>query len=263
MEDAVEGRLQGKVAIVTGAASGQGAEVARVFARHGALVAAFDIDPSGLAGLAGEDSSIMAVECDVSESASVRAAISQTVDQFGPVTVLYNNAGISMRRAGEWDETQDGALADISEEVFDIVINVNLKSQFLTCKYSIPHMLAAGGGSIVNVASVGGVFVGTGVNAYCASKGGILGLSRALAFTYGPQGIRTNLLCPGYIETPMISRYLEQPEFVEAHLTANPLGRVGLTSEIAQAGLFLASDDSSYINGAVIPVDGGAIARSV
>jgi NAD(P)-dependent dehydrogenase (short-subunit alcohol dehydrogenase family) len=122
-------------------------------------------------------------------------------------------------------------------------------------------MIEAGGGSIINVASVGGVFVGAANNAYCVSKGGILGLTRALAFSYGPSGIRTNILCPGFIETPMIERYMQQEGFAAKHLEANPLGRVGQPSEIAKAGVFLASDDSSYVNGAVIPVDGGAIVR--
>jgi NAD(P)-dependent dehydrogenase (short-subunit alcohol dehydrogenase family) len=130
-------------------------------------------------------------------------------------------------------------------------------------KYTIPHMIDAGGGSIINVASVGGVFVGVANNAYCTSKAGILGLTRALAFSYGPSNIRANLLCPGFIETPMIARYIEEPGFQAKHLEANPLGRVGQPSEIAKVGLFLASDDASYMNGAVIPVDGGAIVRSV
>jgi NAD(P)-dependent dehydrogenase (short-subunit alcohol dehydrogenase family) len=260
----VQGRLKGKVAIVTGAASGQGAEVARLFAKHGAKVAAFDINTEGLTALTADTGTdVLAVHCDVASSESVQAGIAKTVEAFGPVTVLYNNAAITLGATGEWHEGNDGPLADVTEDVFDRIIAVNLKSMFLTCKYTIPHMLAAGGGSIVNVASVGGVFVGTGVNAYCVSKGGVLGMSRALAHSYGPKGIRTNLLAPGYIETPMIDRYLEQPEFVASLTQANPLGRVGQSSEIAQAGLFLASDDSSYVNGAVLPVDGGAVARSL
>jgi NAD(P)-dependent dehydrogenase (short-subunit alcohol dehydrogenase family) len=177
--------------------------------------------------------------------------------------VLYNNAGVSIRRAGPWDESQDGAIGDITEELFDKVIGINLRGQFLMCKYAIPHMIGAGGGSIINVASVGGVFVGVANGAYCVSKGGILGLTRTLAFTYGPSNIRTNILCPGFIETPMIDRYMQEPGFASKHLEANPLGRVGQPSEIAKVGLFLASDDSSYMNGAVIPVDGGAVARTV
>jgi NAD(P)-dependent dehydrogenase (short-subunit alcohol dehydrogenase family) len=257
-------RLAGKVAIVTGAASGQGAETARMFASEGASVAAFDVNEEQLAAF-GEDApdGILPVVCDVSDSASVRAGIGQVVERFGPITVLYNNAAVSLRRAGPWDESQDGAIADITEEVFDKVIGINLKGQFLMCKYAIPHMIEAGGGSIINVASVGGVFVGAANNAYCVSKGGVLGLTRALAFTYGPRNIRANIVCPGYIETPMIERYLKQPEFVEKHLEANPLGRVGQASEIATVGVFLASDDSTYVNGAVLPVDGGAIVRTV
>lgn len=257
-------RLTDKVVVVTGAASGQGAEAARLFASHGARVAAFDVDADGLTVLADEiRDDLLTVVCDVSDSGAVRAGITAVADRFGPITVLYNNAAVSLRRDGPWDDTQDGAVADITEEVFDKVIGINLKGQFLMCKYAIPHMIEAGVGSIINVASVGGVFVGTAVNAYCVSKGGILGLTRALAFSYGPKNIRTNILCPGFIQTPMIDRYLAQEEFVTAHLNANPLGRVGQPSEIAQVGLFLASDDSSYVNGAVIPVDGGAIVRTV
>jgi NAD(P)-dependent dehydrogenase (short-subunit alcohol dehydrogenase family) len=257
-------RLAGKVAIVTGAASGQGAETARMFAAEGARVAAFDINAEGLDSLQQETpDAVMPVVCDVSSSEAVRAGIAGVVERFGSIDVLYNNAGVSIRRAGPWDESQDGAIADITEELFDKVIGINLKSQFLMCKYTIPHMIKAGGGSIVNVASVGGVFIGSANNAYCVSKGGILGLTRALAFTYGPKGIRTNILCPGFIETPMIERYMQEPGFASKHLEANPLGRVGQPSEIAKAGLFLASDDSSYVNGAVLPVDGGAIVRTV
>ena len=257
-------RLTGKVAVVTGAASGQGAETARLFASEGAQVAAFDVNEETLEQFANDSGDeIMTVVCDVSDSASVRAGIAGVVERFGPVNVLYNNAGVSLRRAGPWDESQDGPVADITEELFDKVIAINLKGQFLMCKHTIPGMIGAGGGSIVNVASVGGVFVGAANNAYCVSKGGVLGLTRALAFTYGPDNIRTNILCPGFIETPMIGRYMSEPEFVSKHLEANPLGRVGQPSEIARVGLFLASDESSYMNGAVIPVDGGAIARTV
>jgi NAD(P)-dependent dehydrogenase (short-subunit alcohol dehydrogenase family) len=256
-------RLAGKVAIVTGAASGQGAEAARLFASEGADVAAFDVNGEQLRAFESAGGDVMAVECDVSDSSSVRAGIARVVERFGPVTVLYNNAGVSLRRAGPWDETQDGSIGDITEEIFDKVIGINLRGQFLMCKYTLPHMIGAGGGSIINVASVGGVFVGSGNNAYCVSKGGVLGLTRALAFSYGGQNIRSNILCPGFIETPMIARYMQEPGFEEKHLLANPMGRVGQPSEIAKVGLFLASDDSSYMNGAVIPVDGGAIARTV
>jgi NAD(P)-dependent dehydrogenase (short-subunit alcohol dehydrogenase family) len=257
-------RLADKIVIVTGAASGQGAAAARLFAAEGARVAGLDVDADGLRDVCDQaPDTMLALPCDVSEGAAVREAIAGVVERFGSVDVLYNNAAVSLRRAGPWDESQDGAIADITEELFDKVMAINLKSQFLTSKYAIPHMIAAGGGSIINVASVGGVFVGAGNNAYAVSKGGILGLTRALADTYGPQGIRTNLICPGFIETPMISRYLENPAFVAKHLEANPLRRVGQPSEVATVGLFLASDDSSYVNGAVIPVDGGAINQAV
>ena len=256
-------RLAGKVAIITGAASGQGEETARLFAAEGAKVAAFDVNADRLKLLDDESGpELMTLVCDVSDSASVQSSIAAVVEAFGPISVVYNNAGVSLRRGGPWDESQDGGIADITEELFDRVIGINLKSQFLMCKYSIPHMIEAGGGSIINVASVGGVFVGNANNAYCVSKGGILGLTRALAFSYGPQGIRSNIICPGFVATPMIDRHLSDPDFL-ARVDSNPMRRVGQPSEIAQTGLFLASDDSSYVNGAVIPVDGGAVIRTV
>jgi len=256
-------RLAGKVAIVTGAASGLGAETARLFASEGAHVAGFDINAEKLDALEHDVGEVMTVVCDVSDSDSVRAGIARVAERFGRVNVLFNAAGVSIRRAGPWDESQDGSIADITEELFDKIIAINLKSQFLMCKYVIPQMIESGGGSIINVASVGGVFVGAGNNAYCVSKGGILGLTRAVAFSYGPSNIRTNIVCPGFMETPMVARYLEEPGFASKHLEANPLGRVGQPSEIANVGLFLASDESSYMNGAVVPVDGGAVARTV
>lgn len=260
----MSGRLVDKVAIVTGAASGQGAAAARLFAHEGARVAAFDNNAEKLADWAeSAGDGVMTAVCDVSDSESVRAAIASVVERFGRINVLYNNAGVSLRNEGPWDETQDGGIADITEELFDRVLAINLKGQFLMCKYTIPHMLEAGGGSIVNVASVVGVFVGDANNAYCVSKAGILGLTRALAFTYGPKKIRTNILCPGWVDTPMTERYLRQPGAVEKQMEENPLRRVAEPGEIANVGLFLASDESSYMNGAVIPVDGGAVARSV
>jgi NAD(P)-dependent dehydrogenase (short-subunit alcohol dehydrogenase family) len=258
-------RLADRTVVVTGAASGQGLEVVRLFASEGARVAAVDIDSAGLDRLSATAiPGIRPFVCDVSDSEAISSCVSAIAEEFeGRVDVLYNNAGVSIRRAGPWDESQDGGIADITEDLFDTVIDINLKSQFLMCKNVIPYMVSAGRGSIVNVASVGGVLVGNGNNAYCVSKGGILGLTRAVAFTYGPHGIRTNLIAPGYIETPMIARHMENKEFVAQHESINPLRRIGKASEVATVGLFLASDDSSYVNGAVLPVDGGAHARTM
>jgi 3-oxoacyl-[acyl-carrier protein] reductase len=255
-------RLNGKVAIVTGAASGQGAEAARLFASEGAQVAALDLNAEGLATVEQQsDGNVTAVECDVSDSGAVRAAIDRTLQLFGSINVLYNNAGVLLERHGAWDESRDGPIADITEELFDKVIGINLKSQFLMCKYALPHMLQSGAGSIINTASVSGAFIGTPNGAYCASKGGVVGLTRSLAVTYGTDNIRANVVCPGYIATPMIGSVMEQPGFAERAGKANPLGRVGQPSEIASTALFLASDESSYINGAVITVDGGGTSR--
>jgi NAD(P)-dependent dehydrogenase (short-subunit alcohol dehydrogenase family) len=200
--------------------------------------------------------------CDVSSSDSVSAAVASVVERLVTMNVLYNNAGVSIRRPGPWDESQDGPTADITEELFDKILSINLKSQFLTCKYAIPDMMESGGGSIINVASIGGVYVGARNNAYCASKGGILGLSLGLAFTYGPNGIRTNVLCPGLIDTPLSDHLVNNPDYLTTYNRSNPLRRVGQHMEVASMGLFLASDEASHLHGAVIPVDGGSPIRA-
>lgn len=251
------GRLNSKVAIVTGAASGQGAEVARLFVAEGARVAAFDINDTGLAALSDLGDSVLPVVCDLTDGAAVRGGVARVSETFGGVHVLYNNAGVSIRRPGAWDDSQDGPTADITEELFDRLISINLKSQFLTCKYAIPEMIASGGGSIVNVAALAGVFIGATNNAYCASKGGVVGLTLGLAWAYGSKGIRANALCPGLVDTPLVDHVIQNERFLESYLRSNPLGRVAQPAEIAAMGLFLASDEASYLTGAVIPVDGG------
>jgi NAD(P)-dependent dehydrogenase (short-subunit alcohol dehydrogenase family) len=263
MEVVMSGRLAGKVAIITGAASGQGREAARLFASEGAQVAGFDRNAEGLKALeADTDRKVYTVVCDLSSADSVRAAVGSVVERFASINVVYNNAGVAIRRPGPWDESQDGPTADITEELFDTVIGINLKSQFLTCKYAIPHLIEAGGGSIINVASIGGVFIGATNNAYCASKGGVLGLSLALAYTYGPKGIRTNVLCPGLIDTPLVDHLLSNQDYLSNYNRTNPLGRVGQPTDVVNVGLFLASDEASYLNGAVIPIDGGSLIRA-
>lgn len=254
------GKLNGRVAIVTGAASGMGAASAQLFVSEGARVAAFDIDDDGLASLtANHGDAVLAVHCDLTSAEGVRAGVDQVVESFGQINVIANVAGVRMRGDDPWDATQDGPVADVTDEVFDRVLAINMKSQLLTCRYAIPHMLSIGGGSIVNVASIGGVFVGSANAGYCASKGAIVGLTLSLACTYARGGVRANVICPGLIDTPMTERLTNDPEYVGAYAMVNPLGRFGEPGEVAAAALFLASDDSSYINGTVIPIDGGAL----
>jgi NAD(P)-dependent dehydrogenase (short-subunit alcohol dehydrogenase family) len=259
----MSGRMTGKVAIVTGAASGQGRAAARLFASEGARVAAFDINDEGLETLAAEvGDAIMTVACDLTSAAAVESSVGGVVGRFGPVTALCNYAGVSIRHPGDWDETQDGPVADVTPELFDKILTINLKSVYHTCKYTIPHMIEAGGGSIVNVASIGGTFVGANVHAYCASKGGVMGLTLGIAFTYGPQGIRANVLSPGLVATPLVDHLLANKEYMATFSSTVPLRRIAQPEEMASMGMFLASDDSSYVNGAIIPVDGGAIVRA-
>jgi NAD(P)-dependent dehydrogenase (short-subunit alcohol dehydrogenase family) len=252
----MSGRLAGKVAIITGAASGQGAAAAESFIAEGAKVAAFDINESGLQNLKSCDE-LLLVTCDLTDSAAVRAGIQATVDKFGRLDIIYNNAGVLLRHPGPWDETQDGLVTNITEEMFDRVMAINLRSQFLMCKYGIPHLIEACGGSIINVSSLSGAVLGSDNHAYTVSKAAVIGLTRGLAYTYGPKGIRTNTLCPGVVETPLVKSRLEDPAYSAAYLASNPLGRYAQSNEMAQIGLFLASDESSYINGSTITADGG------
>ncbi|MDT3444705.1 MULTISPECIES: SDR family NAD(P)-dependent oxidoreductase [unclassified Pseudofrankia] len=255
------GRLDGKVAVITGAASGQGAAASEVFAAEGASVAMLDIDGDRVfrAAAAIGSPNVKPFACDVSSSTSVREAIAGIVAAFGRIDVLYNNAGVALRSAGEWDDTQDGLTGDITEEVFDRVLGINLKGVFLMSKYVLPHMVKQGGGSIINVSALAGAHVGTTNHAYCASKAGIVGLSRALALGYGPAGVRTNVLCPGLIETPLVSHILGDSEWTEKYSKGSPLGRLGRPEEMAQVALFLASDESSFMTGSVVTADGGVM----
>ena len=257
----MSGRLEGKVAIITGAASGQGAAAAALFSSEGARVAAFDINEAGLKSLDIDSEQLLTVVCNVANSESVQSGIASVVDRFGSINVLYNNAGVIKRRPGTWDDTQDGPAADLSEAVFDEVVALNVKSQFLMCKYALPHMIAAGGGSIVNVSSLGGPLIGTQNTAYNVAKAGVIGLTKALAVSYGAQGIRANAICPGIIDTPLVGYILADPDYSSKYTGAHPMGRFGKPAEMASVGLFLASDDAAYVNGEVITADGGFMIR--
>ena len=253
-------RLQDKVAIITGAGSGIGREAALIFAREGARVAVADMnDDAGgktveAIGAAGGEA--IFVSTNVAQAASVQALVQQTEERFGRLDVIFNNAGIF--------PDADGSVLDTTEDVWDLVMNVNLKGVFLGCKYAIPAMQRAGGGSIINVASfVALVGAATPQIAYTASKGGVLSMTREIAVEFARQNIRSNALCPGPVDTPLLQTILSDPVKRERRLVHIPPGRFAQAQEIAHAALYLASDESSYVNGSTFVVDGGITAAYV
>ena len=249
--------LTDKVAIVTGGSSGIGRAAAELFAEEGAVVVIADLcDDAGRAvadGLASRGHTATYVHADVSREHDVQAMVTLALSQYGRLDVLFNNAGI----LGDQAPT-----ADATAENWDHVIAVNLRSVFLGVKYGIDAMLRGRGGSIINTASVAGLVGFGGFPAYCASKGGVVQLTRAAALEYATQGVRVNCLCPGIIDTPMAASFTHgNPEAVAALAQTEPLGRLGRPQEVAELALFLASDRSSFVTGAAIPVDGGFVAR--
>jgi NAD(P)-dependent dehydrogenase (short-subunit alcohol dehydrogenase family) len=248
-------RLRDKVALITGAGSGMGRLAALTFAREGARVVAADVSAS-----AGEDTAAQVtraggeavfVEADVSNEGQVRTVVRRAVERFGRLDVLYNNAGIFPE--------QDGSVVDVAEDVWDRVMAVNLKGIYLCCKHGIPELLRAGGGSIINVASFV-TLVGCTVpqDAYTASKGGVIALTKSLAVQFGPRRIRSNAIAPGPIETPLLTSWLlANPEAKKLRLDRIPMGRFGRPEDIVQMALYLASDESTWVNGSVLVVDGG------
>ena len=248
------GRLEDKVALITGAGSGIGRASARAFAREGARVVVVDVDEAAgratVEGLSAAGGSAAFVHADVSRSSDVQAMIAFAERQYGALHVLFNNAGIF--------PDEDGSVVDTDEAVFDRVVNVNLKSVFLGCKHGIPALLRAGGGSVINTASFVAVMgAATSQSAYTASKGGVLALTREIAVEFARRGIRANALCPGPVNTPLLQALLADPARRARRMVHLPMGRLAEAGEIANAALFLASDESSYINGATFLVDGG------
>jgi NAD(P)-dependent dehydrogenase (short-subunit alcohol dehydrogenase family) len=248
-------RLQGKVAIITGAGGGMGRVAAQRFATEGAkiVVAEFGEGPGNetvkLVTDAGGDATFARV--DVSTEAGARAMTEAAMDTFGRVDVLYNNAGI-MPEA-------DHSVIDTDVATWDQVMAVNVRGVFLGCKYAIPRMVEHGGGSIINVSSFVAL-LGCSVpqDAYTASKGAVLSLTRSLAVQFGPKGIRTNAICPGPVETPLLMDWLVKDEEAQRiRLARNPTGRFGKPEEIVNMALYLASDESRWTNGASLVVDGG------
>jgi NAD(P)-dependent dehydrogenase (short-subunit alcohol dehydrogenase family) len=252
------GDLAGKRALITGGASGIGRATALLFAREGAAVSMVDLDEVGgqavVQATADEGGQAIFVRCDVSQAADCQRAVQQTVDRLGGLDILFNNAGI-IRRA---------TVIDTTEEEWDRVMAVNVKSIFLLSKYAIPVMAQAGGGVIINTASGWGLVGGRKAAAYCASKGAVVLLTKAMALDHGEQNIRVNCICPGDTDTPMLrneARQLGEPdERFLAEAAQRPLRRIGKPEDIAQAALYLASDVSSFVTGTALVVDGGGLA---
>jgi NAD(P)-dependent dehydrogenase (short-subunit alcohol dehydrogenase family) len=236
-------RLQHKVCVITGAASGIGAESARVFRSEGAQVVGVDLSPDAVGDLA--------IQADVTDPAEVEAMYTRTREEYGRIDVLFNNAGIS--------PDDDASVLDTSLEAWQRVQDVNLRSVFLCCKHGIPHLLAGGGGSVINTASfVATMGAATSQISYTASKGGVLALSRELGVEFARRGVRVNALCPGPVNTPLLQElFAKDPEQAQRRLVHVPMGRFAEAREIAQAALFLASDDSSYVTASTFLVDGG------
>lgn len=250
-------RMEDKVALVTGGSSGIGLATAVAFAREGASVVIADVQVE--AGNRASDEIKQAggqaifVETDVSKPQQVKDLIYKTVETFGRLDYACNNAGI---------EGETALTADCSEANWDRVININLKGVWLSMKYEIPQMLKQGKGAIVNMASVAGLVGFAGLPAYCASKGGIIQLTKAAALEYAPSGIRINAVCPGAIQTPMIDRLESvRPELEDAFKQMHPIGRIGLPEEVAEAVIWLCSDASSFVTGYPLAVDGGLVAQ--
>ncbi len=247
------GRLDGKVALITGAGEGMGRAAALLFAREGARVGVLDLAGARaeetVATITAEGGEALALAADVSASAEVSSAVAATVARFGALHVLYNNAAVWL--------AEDAPTVEIAEDVWDRILAVNLTGVFLCCKHGIPAIVRSGGGSVINTSSPVAVRPEKGYDAYTAAKGGVLSLTQALAQYHAREGVRVNVLMPGAIETAMTRATLEDPRYREHAIRTTPIGRIGQPEDVANAALFLASDESSFVTGSVQWVDGG------
>jgi NAD(P)-dependent dehydrogenase (short-subunit alcohol dehydrogenase family) len=250
------GRLDGKVCVITGGGGGMGADAAHLFTEEGAQVCVADVDLAAAEKVAGEVGGL-AVQVNVAEEDSVRAMYAAAKERFGGIDVLYNNAGIS--------PADDDSILETDLDAWERVQAVNTRGVYLCCKHGIPYLLERGGGSVINVASfVALVGAATSQISYTASKGAVLSMSRELGVQFARQGVRVNALCPGPVETPLLLRiWSETPGAAERRLVHVPMGRMAKPREIVNAALFLASDESSYVNASTFLVDGGLTAAYV
>lgn len=244
-------RLKDKVAIITGAASGIGKATAKLFAEHGAKVVVADIDKEGgnqtVANIHNAGNEAIYVQTDVTIKADTEQMVAQTVKTYGKLDILFNNAGIAMRLP----------VAELPEDDWHHCLNVNLTGVFLCAKAAIPAMQQNGGGSIINMSSIYGI-VGADVRAaYVASKGAVTNLTRGMALDYAQDNIRVNCICPGFVETPLVAGVVRTPEEYQKLADKHPLRRLGQPEEIAYGALYLASDESAFVTGIALPIDGG------
>jgi NAD(P)-dependent dehydrogenase (short-subunit alcohol dehydrogenase family) len=252
------GRLAGRAAIITGAASGLGAEMARTFSREGAAIVVADFNAEGGAAMTQElersGGSAIFVETDVSRPADCERMVTRAVETFGKLDIIVNNAGIG----------GIGALADLTEEAWDVVMDINLKGVFLGTKYAWPALLANGGGVILNTASVAGLVPAPGFAPYGVAKAGVVQLTKITALEGAPHNIRANALCPVWVPTPMVEAALlisGDPDATrQMMIDGVPLGRMGTTQDVANSALFLASDEAAFLTGVALPIDGGSTA---
>jgi NAD(P)-dependent dehydrogenase (short-subunit alcohol dehydrogenase family) len=254
------GRLDRKVALITGGASGMGMVASQLFATEGAKVVLTDVSDEAGERVADQIRSdggeATFVHADVSKEDDARAMVDAAVRTYGGLTVLYNNAGVMLHA--------DGSVHSTDETVWDLTLAINVKGVAHGCKYGIPAMIESGGGSIVNVASfVAWMGAATSQTAYTASKGAVLSMTREIAVEYARKDIRCNALCPGPIDTPLLAELLSDPDRRQRRFVHIPMGRLGKAEELARAALFLASDDSSFMTGASLVVDGGITAAYV
>ncbi len=251
------GRLDGKVAVITGAAGGIGREAALLFSAEGASVCVADMLDDQGEKTAAECRDAVFEHMDVTDTESVQSVLEKTVARYGGIDILYNNAGIM--------PPDDASILETEPETWERVQAVNTRGVYLCCKHGIPHLLDRGGGSVINVASfVALIGAATSQIAYTASKGAVLSMTRELAVEFARRGVRVNALCPGPVETPLLMHLFESdPAAYERRRVHLPMGRLARPVEIARAALFLASDDSSYVTGSTFLVDGGITAAYV
>lgn len=254
-------RLRDKVAIITGAGSGQGRAAAKIFAREGAAVVIAEWNEENgrqvEKEILADGQQALFIKTDVSSEENIISLVEEVMNHYGKIDVVFNNAGVGYSSHSKY---KMASLIETPQTDWNNIIGINLNGAYLLSKHVLPIMMKQNGGSIINNASLNGISGVTGADAYTAAKGGVVALTRVMAVDYGKYNIRVNCICPGAIDTPMIAEVLSVPEFAEKFAAGCPLQRVGKPEEIATAALFLASDESSYVTGLIMPVDGGVYA---